>query len=513
MSARSSSLSGSRPNIVFILADDLSYRDLGCFGQLHIQTPTLDRLCGEGLRFDEAYAGSPECGPSRGSVMTGMHMGHCRIRCNDSARGQDHLEAGDRTMAEVLRDAGYATGMVGKWGIGLPGTPGTPEKKGFDYSYGFYDQARAHTYYPHYLYENGAAVPIPENYGFDMDHAYKHTRDPVGHAHSYDAEGRLLPRGVPDPRAAKNSEDLCYERALGFIDEHAEEPFFLYYATQLPHGPVITPELGAYKDRDWPIQNREWAAMVGHLDRHVAGLLERLDAHGVRDNTLIVFASDNGYAHWGYMGRPKWADDPIFRNKGPWYGGKFSAYEGGLRVPMFANWPGRVASGCSSQTVALYDLLATFADLAGTDPGETDGLSIAPTLAGEPAAQVQHPYFYWSSGTHTPCAQAVRLEHWFAYRDHASAPIGLWDTRRDVASEHDLAADHADVVARVAAIMAEAHTDSPWYRNPQDDDATWAAKRQRVGLTMPSTRANTTFCDSLDGPPTIHVAVDPDIPL
>jgi len=164
-----STMSGTRPNILFILADDLSYRDLSCFGQVQFETPNLDRLCQTGLRFDNAYCGSPECAPSRGSLMTGLHMGHCRIRKNDSARGQDHLLASDLTIAEVLKKAGYTTGMVGKWGIGLPDTEGTPDKKGFDLAFGFYDQGRAHTYYPHYLYHNSEPIPIPENYGFDME--------------------------------------------------------------------------------------------------------------------------------------------------------------------------------------------------------------------------------------------------------------------------------------------------------------------------------------------------------
>ena len=198
-----SRMSGSRPNILFVLADDLSYRDLSSFGQVQFETPNLDRLCRTGLRFDNAYCGSPECAPSRGSLMTGMHMGHCRIRKNRSARGQDHLQAEDLTVAEMLKQAGYATGMVGKWGIGLPGTEGTPDKKGFDLAFGFYDQARAHTYYPHYLYHNGEAVPIPENYGFDMDATYRHTNTPAG-LHRYDNHGQFIRHGVAEPSQSKN---------------------------------------------------------------------------------------------------------------------------------------------------------------------------------------------------------------------------------------------------------------------------------------------------------------------
>ena len=220
-----SRLAGPRPNILFILSDDLSYRDLSCFGQIQYRTPNLDRLCESGLRFDNAYSGSPECAPSRASLMTGLHMGHCRIRNNRSARGQDHLLASDITIAEALKQVGYATCMVGKWGIGLPCTEGTPDEKGFDCAYGFYDQKRAHTYYPHYLYENGRPVPIPENYGFDMEQSYRHTRVPEG-LHEYDENGKLVAHGVKDPQVVKNSENLCYERASEFIDANKHQPFF-----------------------------------------------------------------------------------------------------------------------------------------------------------------------------------------------------------------------------------------------------------------------------------------------
>lgn len=516
--AKSPPLSGSRPNILFVLADDLSYRDLSCFGQLQFETPTLDRLCASGVRFDHAYSGSPECAPARASLLTGMHMGRCRVRLNRSARGQDHLEPEDVTMAEALKTAGYATCMVGKWGAALPGTPGTPDKKGFDYSFGFYDQRRAHTYYPHYLYENGVPIPIPENYGYDMDFSYRHTRDPEAQR-EYDAEGKLLPRGVKDPRAAKNSEILCHQKALQFIDDHAREPMFLYYSTQLPHGPVVAPELGEVKDRPWDQRRKEWAAMIQLLDRHVAGLLDRLKAHGALDNTIVVFASDNGYAHWGYMGRRPYTDDPVFRNKGPWRGGKFIALEGGVRVPMFVTWPaGGVQPGCSDWMVSLYDMFATFCDLGGVDPiPQTDGLSFVPLLEGRTDEQEAHEFLYWESGCHARHAQSARLGKWFAWRRHPSEPLELYDTAIDVASQFDVADEHPEVIEQVLALFEREHVDSEWYLNPGETDEQFAAKTARAkaeGCLQEDVLANTEYrgASGRNVPSPQEVCVDPRIP-
>ena len=208
-------LAASKPNIIMILADDMSYFDISYLGQKCFSTPNLDYLISNGLFFNEAYAGSSECGPSRASLLTGKHMGHCRIRRNNSERGQDHLIAGDVTIAEVLKQAGYATGMVGKWGVGLPGTDGTPDKQGFDFSCGFYDQMRAHTYYPHYFIENGKVIPVPENYGFDMNNTYKHTYDSLG-LHNYDKDGILVPKGIKDPLKS------CKTHKIIFMKKHLD---------------------------------------------------------------------------------------------------------------------------------------------------------------------------------------------------------------------------------------------------------------------------------------------------
>ncbi len=478
--------SAERPNIVFILSDDLSYRDLGSYGQEHYETPTLDRLVAEGLRFRRAYAGSPECAPTRASLLTGRHMGHCRIRANNSARGQDHLLDSDRTIAEVLREAGYRTAFCGKWGVGLPGTEGAPHRQGFDLAYGFYDQFRAHTFFPEFLVRNGERIEVPENRGFDMARLRK-VHAP-GNGNRYDADGRLVADGTPDPRAASYSEDLILRSACDFIREQGGEtgaaPFFLYYATQLPHGPCIVPDIGKFLDREgWSQTQREWAAMVEYLDGSVATLVEALEAGGHIEDTLLLFAGDNGYSQWGYFGRRPWEDDPIFHNKGPWPKGKFSVtHEGGVRVPFFAYWRGTIAPGESDHPVAFYDVLATAADLAGVeDPPATDGISFAPTLRGRPEQQETHEYLYWENGTREPHVQTVRLgERWWATREHPDRPIRLYEIERDPACSRDVAGAHPEVVGRVREIFSEAREDSEWFLNPGDSDETVAERTARA---------------------------------
>ncbi|MCP4311891.1 MAG: sulfatase-like hydrolase/transferase, partial [Bacteroidetes bacterium] len=372
-----------KPNIIYILADDMSYYDMSGLGQKHFDTPNLDDLMHEGLFFHQAYAGSPECAPSRGSLLTGMHMGHCRIRCNRSFRGQEYLEDEDVTIAEMMKKAGYATGMFGKWGVGVPGSPGTPDKQGFDYSIGYYDQLRAHGYFPNYLMENGEVIPLPENYGYDMRNSYRHSGSLTGR-HSYDEDGKIIPRGVKDPAKATFSQTMIQEKALEFINKHKDQPFFMYYPTQLPHGPVIAPDISKFMDKPWDMKHKEWAAMVELLDTHVGQIVILLEELGLRENTLILFSSDNGYAHWGYNGRDRYLDDPIFDNKGPWDKGKFIATDGGSRVPFLASWPSVIQPGSESDAiVALYDIFPTACEIADEKPAETDGKSLLPILKGE----------------------------------------------------------------------------------------------------------------------------------
>lgn len=482
-----------KPNIIFILADDMSYYDLSGLGQKQFSTPHIDELMEQGLFFTESYAGSPECAPSRASLMTGMHMGHCRIRNNRSVRKQDHLLDADITVAELLKTAGYTTGMVGKWGNGLPGTEGTPDKQGFDYSFGFYDQLRAHGFYPHYLMENGQVVPIPENYGFDMERTYQHTGAPLG-LHTYDDKGMLIPDGIKDPYGAINSQDYIHRKALQFIRDHQSNPFFLYYATQLPHGPCITPDLGKYKDKAWDQKHKEWAAMMEHLDRHVGEIVETLGELEILDETIIFFASDNGYAHWGYFGRKRWENDSLFNNKGPWRGGKFLPMDGGVRVPFFVNWPGKIDPGSSDEVVALYDFTATACDLAGIEAPSTDGRSLVPLILGESEGETDlHQYLYWENGSFGPHAQAARFRNWFAFREHPEMSLQLWDLSSDISCKNDVADSNMEIVEEALQIFNDSHRDSEWYVNPGDPEELIERKRikaERAGMIQEPVRAN-----------------------
>ena len=480
-------LAGSKPNIVLILADDLSYRDLSVWGQRRFSTPNLDRLAAEGLRFTQAYAGAPECAPSRGTLMTGLHTGHAPIRDNRSARGQDHLADSDITIAEVLKRSGYATGFFGKWGIGLPGTPGTPDKQGFDEAFGFYDQRRAHTFFPRYLYRNGHKIDYPGNFGFDMAHMYEDNRTPAESRDSsghYDSEGRLLQVGISDRSNAVYSEAVIEDAAIDFVRHYRDEPFFLYFATQLPHGPVVTDNLGPLLGRsDFPTTAQmEWASMVLRIDAFAGELTDLLGELGILDRTLVLFASDNGYSMCGYFARgnreANWPDDPFLRNKGPFRGGKFSLMEGGIRIPFFANWPARIQAGVSSAPVWLVDLLATFGELAGAESSvpKNDGTSLVPLLSGDPGSFPADRPLYWENARE----QAVRKGPWKAYRATPDDSMELFLIEEDIQCERDLASAYPQVVAEMGRIMRRSHVDHPWYWNPRETREEYQQKESRA---------------------------------
>lgn len=475
-----------KPNIVFILADDLSYRDLSAWGQQRYQTPNLDALAANGLRFTNAYAGAAECAPSRGTLLTGRHTGHAAIRLNASARGQDHLGPDDITVAQILKSAGYATAITGKWGVGLPGSPGTPDKKGFDFSYGFYDQRRAHTYFPEYMDENGGKVPHPENKGFRLDLLYKNNvpHPTAGTLNEYDESGKLIPRGIPSTTKPSFSETMIEKKAVEWLRRNAGNPFFLYFATQLPHGPTVIDELGELRTHsEYPsIRHKEWAAMVMRLDRFTGQLVELLKELGVYDNTLIVFASDNGYANPGYFGRgnaaTNWPDDPFLRNKGPFHGGKFEIYEGGTRVPFFMHWPGRIAAGICNTPVWLIDLLPTFAAVAGAKvQHKVDGISLVPLF--QAATQGSFPKMrplYWECRA----SQAVRLGPWRGYRKSTRDALQLFLIEEDPLCERNLAALYPAVVREIEQIMTREHVDHPWYWNPGETAEDFKRKQARA---------------------------------
>jgi arylsulfatase A-like enzyme len=431
-----------KPNIVFILADDLGYGDLGCYGQQRIRTPHLDRLAADGMRFTQFYAGSTVCAPSRCCLMTGLHTGHCLIRGN----AKDSLRPQDVTVAKLLKDAGYATGIVGKWGLGNEGSPGVPTKQGFDYFYGYLDQVHAHNYYPAFLMRNEERVPlknvVPGNGEFGSGVATK---------------------------KVEYSHDLFAEEALAFVDRNKDRPFFLYLAFTIPHANneagkmgMEVPDYGVYKDLDWPEPQKGHAAMITRMDADLGRLLERLKKHGLEENTLILFSSDNGPHREG-------GNDPDFNHShGPLRGIKRDLYEGGIRVPLIVRWPGKVTAGSTSDFVgAFWDVLPTLAEVGGAKtPDGLDGVSFVPTLLGRKEKQKQHESLYWAFYERNG-AQALRMGKWKAVQQPVHGPIQLYDLDNDLGEKKDVAAQHSEVVAKMKKFMEESYVPSARWKFPE----------------------------------------------
>lgn len=423
------------PNLVLILADDLGYGDLGAYGQKEIQTPHLDRLAAGGLRFTQAYAGSSVCAPARSALMTGLHNGHGRVR--DNVPHGVHLQPGDLTVAEVLQRAGYRTGAFGKWSLGDHFESGAPWRKGFDEFFGYPNQDHAHFYYPHFLWDHDRV---------------------------------LLLDGNRPGRKPQYAPDLMIERALGFLAKAGKDPrpFFLYFPSTLPHWsefPRQSPESHAipddapYTTRPWPPVEKNYAAMVTRLDHDVGRLVAKLDEIGVREHTLILFTSDNGPSAESVH------DIAFFRSAGGFRGHKRLLYEGGVRVPLIANWPGVVPAGRVDHTVCGgWDILPTFAELAGQPvPPHVDGISLAPVLRGRPLARPRE-FLYWDYGhTRSAFQQAVRTGDWKAVRGSIQGPIELYDLSTDPGETRDVASRHPAVVERMRALMARAYVPSPDY--------------------------------------------------
>ncbi len=428
------------PNIVLIVADDLGYGHVGCFGQTKIATPNLDRLAAEGMRFTQFYSGACVCAPARSTLMTGLHTGHTPVRNNGLNR---HLYPEDVTLAEVLKQAGYATGGFGKWGLGREDTPGVAVKQGFDTWFGQYSQTHAHFYYPHFLMHGLDRHSLPEN------------------------EGR---------RRGRYTADVIHDRALKFIAATEDRPFFAYLAYTLPHVELVAPpEARKLYEGRWPKIGRahpqpgylgsddvyaDFAGMVSHLDRQIGEVMALLKKLGIDDNTVVIFTSDNGPQPGA------WADIFVdfFDGNGPFRGAKGSFYEGGIRVPTIARWPGKIKPGTVSDHVGYFpDVLPTVADLAGAGahlPTDLDGRSFAPTLLGRPAEQERHDSLYWeAAGTNQETLlQAVRWGKWKALRGQPGTAWELYDLEADVGEEKDVAADHPDVRKQIDAICRSAHT-------------------------------------------------------
>lgn len=444
----------SKPNIILILADDLGYGELGSYGQKLIKTPVLDRMATEGMRFTQFYAGNTVCAPSRSVLLTGLHTGHTRVRGNAGPQNTaaQTLMSGDVTFARVLQQAGYRTGLIGKWGLGLVDEPGEPRKQGFDSYFGFLSQTQAHNHFPDHLWRDGVKVPLPN----DLVHL-----------------GAVEGTGYATKRLAYAG-DLFAAEAHKFIAENAARPFLLYLSVIVPHannerakalgdGNEV-PDFGPYADRPWTDTHKAHAAMITRLDAQIGELLADLKRRGLDENTLVLFASDNGpheEAGPGY-------DPKFFDVCGPLTGMKRALTEGGIRIPFIARWPGQIKPGTVSNHVGYFgDMMATLAEIGGGKvPASLDSISLAPTLL-DRGPQPKHDFLYWEF-YEEGVSQAVLLEgHWKGLRlKTASAPLQLFDLDHDLAEQHDIAAKHPDVVARIADLMRTAHIDNAYWKIP-----------------------------------------------
>jgi len=441
-----------KPNIIYILADDLGYGDLSCYGQTHFQTPNLDKMAAEGMMFTQHYAGTTVCAPSRSSLMTGLHTGHTPIRGNKEWKpeGQWPIPDSTFTIAEMLKSAGYTTGAFGKWGLGFVETEGSPNKQGFDEFYGYNCQRLAHNYYPGHIWDNETKVVLEEN--------------------SEDKFGTYAPA-------------LIHQRALQFIEKNKDKPFFLYYPNIIPHAELLLPEENLsefrgkflpekeYKGSEFgdprfrvggygtqPESHAAFAAMVTLLDKQVGEVLAKLKELGLDNNTIVMFSSDNGPHLEGG------ADPDYFDSNGPLQGYKRDLYEGGIREPMIVWWPGKVEAGSKTDHVsAFWDVMPTVADIAGIEvPKNIDGISFLPTLLNQ-NKQVEHDYMYWEFHEQGG-RKALRKGNWKLVRYNFFNPemttTELYDLSKDISEENNLAEEYPELVKELMELMNSAHTES-----------------------------------------------------
>jgi arylsulfatase A-like enzyme len=436
-------LSYHRPSILFILADDLGYGDLGCYGQKRIKTPNIDKLAGEGMRFTSFYAGCTVCAPARCTLMTGLDTGHAWIRGNAKVP----LRPEDLTVAEVLKRAGYYTGLIGKWGLGNENTTGVPQKQGFDQFFGFLDQSHAHDYYTDHLWRYDPRTDASPGY-----------------------DGRIEFRENQGGKKGVYVSDLFTTAALNFIRVNKPEPlnryrpFFLYLAYTLPHANneegrrtgngMEVPSDAPYSGESWPQVEKNKAAMITRLDNYVGQLLDKLKELKIEDDTIVFFTSDNGPHKEGGV------DPKFFQSSGPLRGIKRDLYEGGIRVPMIVRWLGKIKAGTTNdEPWAFWDFLPTAAELAGTNITEhIDGLSLLPTLLGKPQTN-HHEFLYWEFHERG-FQQAVRMGEWKAVRPQVGEPLELYNLSTDLGEKHNVAAENPAVVARIEAYLKSARTDS-----------------------------------------------------
>ncbi|NSW95437.1 MAG: arylsulfatase, partial [Bacteroidales bacterium] len=426
------------PNIIYILADDLGYGDLSCYGQTRFSTPNIDRLACEGMLFRNHYAGCTVSAPSRSSLMTGLHTGRTPIRGNKewNPEGQWPLPSGSLTVAEMLKSKGYATGAFGKWGLGFVGTEGDPNKQGFDEFFGYNCQRLAHNYYPYYLWHNSEKVTLTENEGTKT--------------------GAYAP-------------DLIHREALKFIEENSTRPFFLFYPNIIPHAELFAKEdymkrfrgkfdpeksfegvddgpnyrQGPYGSQ--PEAHAAFAAMITQLDDYVGEMLSKLKELNIDRNTIVIFSSDNGpHLEAG-------ADPDYFNSNGPLRGYKRDLYEGGIRVPMIVRWPGKIKAGSVSDHIsAFWDVMPTLAEITGVSLSEpVDGISFLPELTGNQKSQKQHDYLFWEFHEQGG-KMAVRKGDWKAVKLNVNKPgetvTELYNLSSDPAEENNIAINHPEIV-------------------------------------------------------------------
>ena len=451
-----------RPNVIFILSDDLGYGDLGCYGQTVIRTPRIDRMAREGIRFTQFYAGATVCAPSRCVLMTGLHTGHCHVRGNAGRRNRiaQSLRDEDVTVAEELKAAGYRTALIGKWGLGELEQPGHPLRQGFDYFFGYLNQTHAHNYYPEFLWKGRDRFPLHNQVTHPM-------------------RGGVPSVGGWATKRVEYSHDLFVEDALRWIRESAasDQPFFLYLALTIPHANneataatgngAEVPDYGIYAREDWPDPDKGQAAMITRMDRDIGRLLDLLKELHIDRNTLVMFSSDNGPHLEANQ------DALRFNPAGPLRGMKRDLTDGGIRVPMIAWWPGTIQPGRTTDHVACFtDLMATARELAGrTDPlpdprVADDSISFLPTLLGKSALQQTHSYLYWEF-YERGSAQAVRMGHWKAVREPMlTGRVKLYDLSRDPAERYDVSRLHGKVAQQMRRLMQEAHVAHPNWHPP-----------------------------------------------
>ncbi|MFO0942555.1 MAG: arylsulfatase [Pirellulales bacterium] len=433
------------PNIIFILADDLGYGDLGCYGQKEIMTPRLDQMAAEGMRFTQFYAGCTVCAPSRCVLMTGQHTGRTWVRGNAGGDNSiiQSLRDQDVTVAEVLKGAGYRNALIGKWGLGEVDQPGFPLRQGFDYFYGYLSQVHAHNYYPEFLYRNDQQVKLSNV-----------VERPKGQGQAF--------LGGSATKKVEYSHDLFANEALKFVRDNADGKFFLYLALTTPHANneatrmtgngAEVPSYGIYANREWSDQDKGQAAMITRMDADIGRLFDLLLELGIDEKTLVMFSSDNGpHNEAGHYIK-------TFKPSGPLTGIKRSLTEGGIRVPMIARWPGKIAAGTTNDFVGGFqDILPTFKELSGSSAAaESTGLSILPTLLGN-SNQAKHDYLYWEF-YEQGSRQSVRFENWTAIREPMiTGDIKLYNLADDLSQSKEIAAQHPEIVSQAVKYLDQAH--------------------------------------------------------